>query len=165
MEKGKSTGIVKKIMLGLLAALVVIQFIHPAKNANAEITAMDITKMYAVPDSVQLILKKACNDCHSNNTVYPWYNNIQPVAWWLNNHIEEGKEELNLSEFGKRPLARQAKKLKKLAREVEEGEMPMDSYTWIHKDAKLTEAEKNMLMTWARTLSDEIAAKAPQETK
>ena len=158
-------GIVKKVMIGLLVALVVIQFVHPTKNADAAITDLHITKMYQVPDSVQLILNKACNDCHSNNTAYPWYSKIQPVDWWLNDHVEEGKEELNLSEFGKRTLAKQAKKLKKLADEVEEGEMPLESYTWMHKDAKLTAAEKQMLITWAKTLADEIAAKAPPETK
>ena len=152
---------IKKILIVLLLVLVVIQFIRPAKNADNTVTAKDVTVLYTVPDSVQLILQKACYDCHSNNTSYPWYSKIQPVAWWLNDHIEEGKEELNFSDFGSRTLPKQAKKLKKLAKEVEEGEMPLDSYTWIHKDAKLTAREKEILITWANNLAGEIAAKNP----
>ncbi len=161
MDKSKVKSLVKKVLIGLLVVLIVIQFIHPTPNANATISDKDITKLYTVPDSVQQILNKACYDCHSNNTRYPWYSKIQPVAWWLNDHITEGKRELNFSEFGSRPLAKQAKKLKKCAKEMEEGEMPLDSYTWIHKDAVLTPAEKQMLMTWFQTLSAQIAAVAP----
>jgi hypothetical protein len=165
MEKGKMKGIIKKILIVLLLALVVIQFIHPDKNVNATIAPTDISVLYPVPDSVNVILKKACNDCHSNNTRYPWYNNIQPVAWWLNEHITEGKGELNFSEFGTRPPVKQAKKLKKIAKEVKEGGMPLDSYTWIHKDAVLTDREKNILIDWATNLSQQISATLPPETK
>lgn len=165
MATGKKMNIVKKIMMGLLVALVAIQFIHPAKNINPEMSAQHIAKTYQVPDSVQHILEKACYDCHSNNTKYPWYNNIQPVAWWLNNHVQEGKEELNFSEFGTYPLKRQSGKLKKAAHEVEDGGMPMSSYTWIHKDAILTPAEKELFMAWANSLSREIAAKLPPEER
>ena len=149
----KRGGIIKKTMIGLLILLIVIQFIQPAKNVSNAVTADDFNTIYPIPDSVQKVLQKACYDCHSDNTRYPWYNNIQPVAWWLNDHINEGKRELNFSEFGKRPLAKRANKLKKLAKEVQEGGMPLDSYTWMHKDAVLTEAEKTMLINWANNLS------------
>lgn len=164
MDKKKVKGIVKKFFIGILIALVVIQFFHPAKNADASTTPLDITVLYPMPDSVHQVLVKACYDCHSNNTRYPWYNNIQPVAWWLNDHISEGKRELNFSEFGKRPLVKQAKKLKKLAKEIQEGDMPLDSYTWIHKDAVLTEAEKNMIIDWANNLSKQISAQLPADS-
>ncbi len=134
--------ILKKVFIGLLVIFVIIQFFHPAKNESTAVTAEDITVLYPTPDSVQHILQKACYDCHSNNTRYPWYNNIQPVAWWMNHHINEGKRELNFSEFSKRTLPKQAKKLKKLAQAIQEGWMPLNSYTWIHKDAILTDAEK-----------------------
>ena len=152
---------IKISLIVLLIALVVIQFIHPAKNIGPVGSPIDIAVLYPMPDSVQRIMEKACNDCHSNNTRYPWYNNLQPVAWWLNHHVEEGKKELNFSEFGKRTLVKQAKKLKKLAKEVQTGGMPLDSYTWIHKDAILTEQEKNILIDWATNLSNQISAKAP----
>ena len=147
MASTKIKSIIKTSLIVLLAALIIIQFIHPAKNINTVVSQKDITLLYPMPDSVHQILQKACFDCHSNNTRYPWYNNIQPVAWWLNDHITEGKKELNFSEFGSRTLVKQSKKLKKLAKEVQEGGMPLDSYTWIHRDAVLTDREKNILMT------------------
>ncbi|MCW3121633.1 MAG: hypothetical protein JWQ38_1125 [Flavipsychrobacter sp.] len=158
MAKNKS--IVKKVLIGLLVLLVLIQFIRPAKNLSNAVTTKDITVLYPVPDSVQLILQKACYDCHSSNTRYPWYFDIQPVAWWMNDHVSEAKEELNFSDFGSRPPAKQIKKLRKTAKEVEEGEMPMDSYTWMHKDATLTEREKNILISWANNLADTITARS-----
>ena len=157
MAKIKAGQIVKRIFIGLFVIFVVIQFIHPAKNISNTVSAQDISVLYPVPDSVQLILQKACMDCHSNNTKYPWYDNIQPVAWWLNDHVNEGKRELNLSEFGSRTPEKQARKLKKLAKEVQEGEMPLDSYTWMHKEAVLTEREKNILIAWANNLSEQIS--------
>ena len=158
MTKDKLKGIAKKVLLGLLALLVIIQFIRPEKNINTAVTALDMNVMYPIPDSVAQVLQKACYDCHSDNTRYPWYNNIQPVAWWLNDHITDGKKELNFSEYGKRTPPKQAKKLKKIAKEIQEGDMPLSSYTLIHKDAVLTDAEKKMLIDWATGLSQQINA-------
>lgn len=147
----------KKILIVLLLAFVVIQFIRPAKNRSTAEEPQSITKVYQVPDNVNEILKKACYDCHSNNTRYPWYNNIQPIYWWLNDHIQEGKKELNFSEFGTYTAKRQAKKLKKVTGEVKEGEMPLNSYIWMHKDAILTDEEVSTIVNWAGDLSNKIA--------
>ena len=149
--------VIKNIFTGLLIILVFIQFIRPKKNINTTVTPQDIAVMYPMPDSVHMILEKACYDCHSNTTRYPWYNNIQPVAFWLNNHVADGKRHLNFSEFGQMPFAKQIRWLKKSAREVENEGMPLDSYLWIHKDARLSDAEKNMLISWANGLADRIA--------
>ena len=145
-------------MIVLLVALVVIQFIHPTPNANAEINANDITRNYTVPDSVHAILQRACYDCHSNSTTYPWYSKIQPVAFWMNDHIKEGKSHLNFSEFNTYTQTKKAKKLHGVAKEIEEGGMPLDSYLWIHKNSKLTDAQKTMMEQWAEGLSKQIAA-------
>ena len=158
MAQTKTRKIVKYTLIGLVVALLAIQLFHPAKNINTASSPQDIAALYSVPDSVHEVLAKACMDCHSNNTRYPWYNNVQPVAWWLNDHISEGKRELNFSEFGARPPEKQARKLKKLAKEVQEGGMPLSSYTWIHKDAILTEREKSMLINWANSLSEQISS-------
>jgi len=155
--------VLKRAFIVLLIVFVIIQFIRPAKNNDTTVSAMDMNGLYPIPDSVHQILEKACFDCHSNNTRYPWYNNIQPVTWWMNDHITEGKKELNFNEFGKRTLPKQAKKLKKLAKEVEEGGMPLDSYTWIHKDAVLTEREKKIIVDWANNLSAQISAQLPPQ--
>jgi hypothetical protein len=158
MNKAKVKVIVKRVLIGLVVVLVGIQFVHPARNINSTITPDDFNQLYPIPDSVQVVLKKACYDCHSNNTRYPWYFNIQPVAWWMSDHVDEGKKELNFSEFGKRPLAKRAKKIKKIAKEVQDGDMPLSSYTWIHKDAMLSEGEKQLVINWANDLAQKISA-------
>jgi hypothetical protein len=149
----------KRVILIIIVILIAIQFIRPTRNQNAQLSANDITKHYTVPDTVAAILKRACNDCHSNYTRYPWYTNIQPVGWWLQNHINEGKGDLNFSEFGAYTAKRQAHKMENVAKQVQKGEMPLDSYLWIHKDAILSEGEKKVLIDWANGLSKEIAAK------
>ena len=148
---------IKKILLVLLLLLIIIQFIRPSENHSDKLSANDITLHYSVPDTVLSILKTSCYDCHSNNTRYPWYNRIQPVAWWLNNHVTDGKRELNFSEFASYPLARQGRKLKNTVKEVKGGGMPLDSYLWIHKDAALDQGQKDLLIQWADTLQSIIA--------
>ncbi len=155
----------KKILrysaLFLLAALIVIQFFRPEKNKQEGEAVNHISKAFAIPDDVTIILKKACYDCHSNNTRYPWYANIQPVAWWLASHINDAKKELNLSEFANYNLRRQYRKMEEVIDEVKEGKMPLNSYTWIHKDAKLTEDEKAKITGWAQSVMDTMKAMYP----
>jgi len=146
----------RKVLLGLLVILVVIQFIRPAKNQSSELSPNDISHKYNVPADVNGVLKKACNDCHSNNTVYPWYNKIQPVAWWLDHHIEEGKRELNFSEFATYSPKKQHHKLEEVTELVKNGGMPLNSYTWVHKEAILTDSEKRAITEWADNLRTEI---------
>lgn len=139
----------KKVFLVLLLALLVIQLVRPEWNVTDVPSENDIRVHYSVPGNVQSILKKACYDCHSNNTNYPWYANVQPLGWWLQHHIDEGKEELNFSEFGAYPDRRAGHKLEELIELVKKGEMPLSSYTWLHKDAVLTQDEKETLVSWA----------------
>ena len=154
----------KKILLFLLLALIVIQFIHPKPNKASGDQPNYIGKKYAIPADVESILKKACNDCHSNNTRYPWYSNIQPVDWWLDSHIKDGKKEMNLDEYSNRSLRYQYNKMKQTAELVKKGEMPLNSYTWIHKDAKLTEEEKSKLIDWAGGIINTLKAKYPVDS-
>lgn len=154
---------VKPILLGLLAIFVLAQFIRPAKNQSNDLTN-DISGKYVVPDSVQAILKVACNDCHSNYTVYPWYAEVQPVAAWLANHVNEGKEHLNFSTFTTRPIAVQNHKFEEIIEMVKEGEMPLNSYTWIHRDAILTDGQRQTLIRWAQTNMDSLKAQYPADS-
>ncbi|MBS1917560.1 MAG: heme-binding domain-containing protein [Bacteroidetes bacterium] len=157
----------RKILLLLLIALIVIQFFHPKKNISTAVSQNDITLHFGVPDSVQAILKTSCYDCHSNNTRYPWYNNIQPVAWWLTNHINEGKRELNFAEFAGYAPKKQYHKLNSIVDSQRDGWMPLDSYLWIHRNAVLNPQQKQTLMTWADSLARYIKAKnnLPDEPK
>jgi Haem-binding domain len=148
---------IKKIAYVLLVVLVIIQFFHPARNISTEKSPNDITNKYVVPASVQEILNTSCYDCHSNNTVYPWYANIQPVAWWLADHVNEGKRELNFSEFITYSPKKAHHKLEEVIEQTKEGEMPLQSYTIIHQNTKLSEAQKLEIATWADGLRKEIA--------
>ena len=154
---------IKPVLLGLLAIFLLSQLIRPAKNQSND-QANDVSKKSPVPDSVQAILKVACNDCHSNATVYPWYAEVQPVAWWLANHVEEGKEHLNLSNFTARRVAIQNHKFEEIIEMVKEGEMPLASYTWIHRDAILTEGQKQTLINWAQTNMDSLKVQYPADS-
>lgn len=146
----------KKLLWVVLGLIVIIQFIRPTKNNNPEVSANHIYNMYATSNEVKTILDKACNDCHSNITKYPWYNNIQPVAWFVSHHVNEGKEHLNFSEFGTYNTKRQSKKLDEVIDEIKKGGMPLSSYTLIHKNAQLTIDEKATLTQWAQKILDSI---------
>lgn len=148
----------------LLIALVIIQFFHPKKNVHPGDQPNALAKLHAVPDDVKTILNKACNDCHTNNTEYPWYSKIQPVDWWLNNHVVEGKQHLNLDELAARPAWLRYHKMEEIIEQVKEGEMPLNSYTWIHKDATLTAHEKTRLTNWAQNIMDEMKQKLPADS-
>lgn len=102
--------IIRITLIALLVILIIIQFIRPAKNTSGNM-ANDITTKYAVPDDVMHTLKTACYDCHSNHSEYPWYWNFQPVTWFMSGHIEDGKRELNFSNFTSYNVRKQYKKL------------------------------------------------------
>jgi hypothetical protein len=146
----------KKILLTLAVVLALMQFIRPARNISTAISANDLALHYPIPDTVLKILKRSCYDCHSNNTVYPWYDNIQPVGWWLQYHVNHGKHGLNFSEFATYATAKQAKKLKNIRDEVKEDGMPLDSYLWIHGYARLSPEEKTLVIAWADSLRSTV---------
>lgn len=154
-----------KILLLVIAVLVIIQFIRPEKNLSADETK-SITTKYEITASVNSILQKGCFDCHSNKTVYPWYAEIQPMGWWLNSHIAEGKDELNFSTFVTRPVAVQNHKFEEIVEMVEEGEMPLSSYTWLgmHPEANLTSEEKQAITSWAEGQMDILKQQYPADS-
>lgn len=156
--------ILKALLFVLVAALVIIQFIRPAKNAGEEIASNQITAIHPVPENVQQILKVSCNDCHSNTTHYPWYSKIQPVAWILDDHIVEGKRELNFSTFATYPAYRRYKKFKEIGEQVKDGEMPLVSYTIPHRDAVLNADQKLILENWAANSMKEMERQYPADS-
>ncbi|MGZ8556695.1 MAG: heme-binding domain-containing protein [Chitinophagaceae bacterium] len=154
----------KKILLVVLIVLVIIQFIHPKKNKSEGEQTNYIGKAFNVPNDVKVILAKACNDCHSNNTNYPWYTSIQPVDWWMNHHVNDGKKHLNLDEYTNKSLRFQYHKMEEVVEMIKEGEMPLDSYTWIHKEAKLTEEETSTLINWADDIRENMKSQYPLDS-
>ncbi len=149
----------KTILIVIVIAFVAIQFIRPDRNINSQLPASDISGVISMPDTVKVILENACYDCHSNNTRYPWYANIQPAGWWLAGHISDAKGDLNFSEFGGYTPRKQISKLEGVTAVVEEDIMPLRSYKMMHKSARLSADEKNLVIGWARQAADSISEK------
>jgi hypothetical protein len=141
----------KKILGALLLALLLIQFIRPSQDNPPTDQAQSFQQVANPPAEVVNVLKSACYDCHSNETVYPWYSQIAPFSWWLANHINEGREHLNFSTYGQISAEDKGKVMEEIAEVIQKNEMPLASYTWLHPEAKLSEAQKNMLMQWANS--------------
>lgn len=148
--------IVKIIAWIALIAFVIIQFFPTDKNESYTTPETDFMMVDKVPSVIENQLKVSCYDCHSNNTVYPWYSKVQPAAWFLKDHIKEGKAELNFNEWSNYSDRRKKSKLLSIIKQIESGEMPMDSYTLIHKDAILSENDKNVLIAFITKLKDSL---------
>lgn len=149
--------ITKKILLALLIVFICIQFIRPVRNESEQVLSTDITKMFNVPANVFNVLKISCYDCHSNNTNYPFYVNIEPIGWMLNNHIKNGKDKLNFSDFGAYSRRRQISKLRSIISQIQDDKMPLSSYTVIHKNAILTTEDKALITDWSNKTKDSLS--------
>tara|TARA_R100000935_G_scaffold26814_1_gene46837 strand:+ start:34997 stop:35449 length:453 start_codon:yes stop_codon:yes gene_type:complete len=146
-----------KIIAGiLLVVFVVIQFIPTTRNQSDTVPQTDFMLVHKVPEAIQKKIQVSCYDCHSNNTQYPWYNRVQPVAWFLEDHIKEGKAELNFNEWDSLSSRRKTSKLRAIIKQIESGEMPLDSYTLIHRDAKFSKEETEEIINWVTQLKDSL---------
>lgn len=148
----------KRLLLAAIVGCVLIQAVRPKKNVSATPPGPDdFIAHFSPPAALAQQLRVACYDCHSDNTRYPWYAELQPVGWWLATHIHDGKRHLNLSTFASLTPKLQAKKLSQMSDQITNREMPMASYTWIHRDARLTDAEVDALSAWLDDVHDKIA--------
>lgn len=141
----------KYIGLGIIALLIVSQMFRGEKPVVASNNPGDIHQVMEINTAVSRILREACYDCHSNETIYPWYANVAPVSWLVNHDVEEGRDELNFSTWADYPLKRKNHKLEEVIELIEEGEMPMPVYKITHPEARLTEEEVKLVIDWARS--------------
>ena len=148
--------LLKSLGLVMVVVLVGIQFIPTRSNQTMELLSTDFVLAYKVPEKMGHVLHTFCYNCHSNNTDYPWYSKVQPVGWFLQNHINKGKAELNLSEFGSYSVRKQKSKLKSMANQIEKDEMPLSSYTFIHHEARLSVESKKAIVDYLNTLRDSL---------
>jgi hypothetical protein len=147
---------VKIIGIILLVALVVLQFFPTERNISTTVPKTDFMLVNDVPDQIKNKLQVSCYDCHSNNTAYPWYNKVQPVAWFLEDHVKEGKAELNFNEWDSLSNRRKASKLKSMISQIENDEMPLASYTIIHRNAVLSDSEKQDIINFLTELKNKL---------
>ncbi len=142
--------IIKKVFLVLLIAFVIAQVFGPDKN-EGDLASVDAFMFETnPPEDVKIVLEGTCFDCHSDVTKYPWYNNITPVNYWLANHVKDGKKHFNLSNWDGNSVKRKDHKFEELIEMVEAKDMPLNSYTWTHAEAKLTDEQRKDVIDWAK---------------
>ncbi len=149
--------VIRVFLIVLLIVFVVIQFFQPEKNSSDD-SSNHFLQRQQVPPDVENLLTNACLDCHSNQTRYVWYNKIAPVSWMVNSHIEEGKKELNFSEWGNTSTLDKIVMLEQICREVERKKMPLKSYQFMHPKAKLSDDQIEKLCAFTTRLSEELLA-------
>ena len=143
----------RRIGLLIIIFLIVMQVAQPKKNLAEGVSQNDISNVYNMPVELKEMLVKKCYDCHSNNTRYPWYANVQPIGWWLAAHVHDGKEELNFSEFKTYNAKRVAHKMEELVEVVEDREMPLKGYTMFHAGTEVTETDERLIKEWVSSLN------------
>jgi len=133
-----------------------IQFIPTTRNQSDTVPQTDFMLVNKVPEDIKNKLQVSCYDCHSNNTAYPWYNKVQPFSWFLEDHVAEGKKELNFSEWDNYSNRRKKSKLKSISSQITDDKMPLNSYTLIHRNAVFSQAEKHRMTQYLSELKDSL---------
>lgn len=153
---------VRNIIIGLAVVFVGIQFIRPNIESPPVDPAKDFVNIEKAPENIRVMLKNSCYDCHSHETVYPWYNQIAPVSWYLADHIKDGRKDFNMSTWSEFPENRKGRRLKGAARLVRNGQMPLWDYKLAHPESRLTDQQKEELAVWFEKQSANYPASAPQ---
>ena len=135
------------LIIGVVG-LVIAQFFGPAKTNPSSDASQSIEARLQVTPQVTAILDRSCNDCHSNKTRWPWYSNVAPVSWFVIDHVNEGRENINFSEWGKYSQRDNDSLLRQMCREVRAGVMPLSSYTPLHPGSKLSAEDVKTLCDW-----------------
>jgi hypothetical protein len=156
--------LIKILLLLLVIGLIILQFFSIDKANPAIVDTDTANAALSIPDNINAILERSCKDCHSHDTDYPWYSNIQPVGWFLRDHIDHGREHFNLSIYNTYTLKKKAHKLEELCEQVESGEMPLPSYLWLHGEAVLSNEDKATLCEWAKSAKADLDRAIEAET-
>lgn len=154
----------KRLLRGLrwagivvLVGLVIAQFFGPAKSNPASDASQSIESRMQLTPQVAAIIDRSCKDCHSNKTHWPWYSNVAPVSWFVIGHVNEGRENLNFSEWGRYNQRDVDGVLKQICREVRAGAMPLSSYTPLHPGSSLSPDDVKTLCDWTTAERARIA--------
>jgi hypothetical protein len=148
--------VLKIAIIVLVLVFVIAQFVRPDRSTPPIDNAQVLESNAIVPADVKVILQRSCADCHSNATTYPWYSNISPASWWLQSHINDGRHELNFSEWGTYSPKKRNKKMEEVCEQVRSREMPLPSYLWIHRDAQMSDDEIDVVCSWTEAVRAEL---------
>lgn len=141
------------------------QFVRPARTNPAYEPSQSAFNQLEMPPAVTATLKRACIDCHTNDTRWPWYTNVAPVSWWTIDHVNHGRSHLNFSEWGKLPPANAAEMVEDICKEIEAGAMPLPSYLWMHRGARLTVEDRKTICLWTVEQSNKLRGKSENHEK
>ncbi len=136
----------------LIAAFVVMQFFGIDRTNPDFDPKDDFLSMEKPPADLEKLVKASCYDCHSNQTIWPWYSYVAPVSWLIEAHVIDGRDNVNLSEWGTYELEDRAYIIEEMIEEIEDGEMPFPGYDKLHPDAKLSEEQKQSLFKWLKSI-------------
>jgi len=154
----------QKVLVGIVACFALLQLIPSQYNQGTSPSSKHVSTLYPTSKTVEQILVRACNDCHSDSTVYPAYAAFQPLRWWIDEHVEEGTRHLNFDAFADYAPYRQFHKIEEVLETVAEGEMPLKSYTYMHEHARLNETQKKELRYWAEGILDSMKRQYPADS-
>jgi heme-binding protein len=146
----------KKVLWILLLAFMAVQFIPVSKTNPAVSPSQTLYATHSVPPNIQSILDRSCRDCHSNETVWPWYSQVAPASWLVSHDVKEARKEVNLSLWGTYNDKRKKRKLEEMCEQVREGDMPDSTYTLIHRNARLTPEERAAICAWTDALGKSL---------
>ena len=147
----------------VLAALVVIQFVQPARTNPPSVAGASVFAQTKIPEDVRGVPRRACFDCHSNDTRWPWYSRVAPVSWVVVDDVNHGRKHVNFSEWQKLEPPKAGKRLEEGCDEVSQKGMPLRSYIWMHGDAELSDAERQRVCEWSRTERARLVGSIPPE--
>lgn len=154
---------IRRVLKWLLVVVVVVllglQFVRPARTNPSFDQTQTIQAHLQMTPQVAGILDRSCQDCHSNATRWPWYSNVAPASWFLVDHVNDARGHLNFSEWGKLDKRQSDKKLEEMCEEVTDKMMPLDSYTWIHRSAILSDEDRKILCEWTESERKRLAAR------
>lgn len=146
----KLRSVLRWVLIVLATAFIIVQFYRPARTNPPIDQAKTIEAILQVPPPVSAIFDRSCNDCHSNKTSWPWYTNVAPVSWFVIDHVNEGRHDMNFSEWGTYDKNKQSRRLRDICEQVEDGEMPLNTYTTLHPGSKLSAADVQTLCEWSK---------------
>ena len=151
--------VLRWLLVIVICALVIVQFIRPARTNPAIDPSQTVESRLQVTPEAAAILDRSCNDCHSNKTRWPWYSNVAPVSWFVIDHVNEGRENLNFSEWGRYTPRDNDGLLRQICREVKSGTMPLSSYTPMHPGSELSTQDRQALCAWTDAERARIASR------
>lgn len=148
--------VLKVLLVLLVVAFIGLQFVRPARVNPPVEESQTIFATGHVPPDVRAIIDRSCNDCHTNTVKWPWYSNFAPVSWLVVEDVDKGRKELNFSTWGTYKPKRQEHKLEEICEQVEKGEMPLKNYLYLHRSAKLSEADRQRLCEWTERFRADV---------